>query len=76
GSRPIIDEALSHFAIEADIVKDSGNPATLFPMVEEGIGISMQPPQAIPLPQCSHLKFKRITPVYKKQLILARLKNR
>ncbi len=30
GSRPLIDAALAHFAIEADIVQEIGHPATLF----------------------------------------------
>lgn len=50
GSRPLIDAALAHFAIEADIVQEIGHPATLFPMVEAGIGISVLPALALPLP--------------------------
>lgn len=48
GSRPLIDAALAHFAIEADIVQEIGHPATLFPMVEAGIGISVLPALALP----------------------------
>lgn len=76
GSRPLIDAALAHFAIEADIVQEIGHPATLFPMVEAGIGISVLPALALPLPQDSHLLVKRLTPVVERQLMLARRKNR
>lgn len=76
GSRPLIDAALAHFAIEADIVQEIGHPATLFPMVEAGIGISVLPALALPLPQGSHLQVKRLTPVVERQLMLARRKNR
>ncbi|WP_255432962.1 LysR substrate-binding domain-containing protein, partial [Citrobacter sp. TBCS-14] len=36
GSRPLIDAALAHFSIDANIVQEIGHPATLFPMVEAG----------------------------------------
>jgi DNA-binding transcriptional LysR family regulator len=56
GSRPLIDAALAHFGIDANIVQEIGHPATLFPMVESGIGISILPALALPLPQGSHLR--------------------
>ncbi|HHU0692563.1 MULTISPECIES: LysR family transcriptional regulator [Citrobacter] len=76
GSRPLIDAALAHFSIDANIVQEIGHPATLFPMVEAGIGISVLPALALPLPQGSHLQVKRLTPVVERQLMLARRKNR
>ncbi|EAB4958343.1 LysR family transcriptional regulator [Salmonella enterica] len=76
GSRPLIDAALAHFVIEANIVQEIGHPATLFPMVEAGIGISVLPALALPLPQGSFLQVKRLTPVVERQLMLARRKNR
>lgn len=71
GSRPLIDAALSRLAIRANIVQEIGHPATLFPMVESGIGISVLPALALPLPQGSHLTVKRLTPVMERQLMLA-----
>ena len=76
GSRPLIDAALAGFAVTANIVQEIGHPATLFPMVESGIGISILPALALPLPQGSHLQVKRLTPVVERQLMLARRKNR
>jgi DNA-binding transcriptional LysR family regulator len=76
GSRPLIDAALTHHAITAHIVQEIGHPATLFPMVEAGIGISILPALALPLPQGSQLLVKRLTPVVERQLMLARRKNR
>lgn len=76
GSRPLIDAALARFAIKADIVQEIGHPATLFPMVESGIGISVLPALALPLPQGSRLQVKRLTPVVERQLMLAQRKNR
>ncbi len=57
-------------------MQEIGHPATLFPMVEAGIGISILPALALPLPQGSHLQVKRLTPVVERQLMLARRKNR
>lgn len=57
-------------------MQEIGHPATLFPMVEAGIGISVLPALALPLPQDSHLLVKRLTPVVERQLMLARRKNR
>ncbi|WP_434583619.1 LysR substrate-binding domain-containing protein [Klebsiella sp. R390] len=76
GSRPLIDAALQHFSIEATIVQEIGHPATLFPMVESGIGISILPALALPLPQGSQLVVKRLTPIVERQLMLAQRKNR
>lgn len=76
GSRPLIDAALAHFSVNARIVQEIGHPATLFPMVEAGIGISVLPALALPLPQDSHLIVKRLTPGMERQLMLARRKNR
>lgn len=76
GSRPLIDAALVHHQITANIVQEIGHPATLFPMVEAGIGISILPALALPLPQGSELTVKRLTPVVERQLMLARRKNR
>lgn len=76
GSRPLIDTALMRHGIEAKIVQEIGHPATLFPMVEAGIGISVLPALALPLPQGNQLCVKRLTPVVERQLMLVRRKNR
>lgn len=51
GSRPLIDSALRQQGVEAQVVQEIGHPATLFPMVAEGIGISIFPALALPLPE-------------------------
>ncbi len=76
GSRPLIDAALARNDIQANIVQEIGHPATLFPMVAAGIGISILPALALPLPEGSPLVVKRITPVVERQLMLVRRKNR
>ncbi|XTZ39503.1 LysR substrate-binding domain-containing protein [Salmonella enterica] len=76
GSRPLIDSALLHFAVRAKIVQEIGHPATLFPMVEAGIGISVLPALALPLPQGSQLQVKRLVPQMQRKIMLVRRKNR
>ncbi len=76
GSRPLIDAALQHFALHTTIVQEIGHPATLFPMVEAGIGISILPALALPLPQGSQLAVKRLVPGMQRKIMLVRRKNR
>lgn len=76
GSRPLIDAALQHFALRTTIVQEIGHPATLFPMVEAGIGISILPALALPLPQGSQLAVKRLVPGMQRKIMLVRRKNR
>ena len=76
GSRILIDKALQQQQIEAQIVQEIGHPATLYPMVEAGIGISILPALALPLPQGSTLLVRRITPEINRSVMLVRRKNR
>ncbi|EOZ1406756.1 TPA: LysR family transcriptional regulator [Enterobacter hormaechei subsp. steigerwaltii] len=76
GSRPLIDAALAAQGVKATIVQEIGHPATLFPMVEAGIGISVLPALALPLPKGSRLTVKRFVPCVERQLMLVRRKNR
>ncbi|WP_058912670.1 LysR family transcriptional regulator [Entomohabitans teleogrylli] len=76
GSRPLIDEALAAQGVEPVIEQQIGHPATLFPMVEAGIGISILPALALPLPEGRNLVVKRLEPPVQRQLMLVRRKNR
>ena len=76
GSRPLIDAALARFGIEAAIAQQIGHPATLYPMVEAGIGLSVLPALALPLPEGRPLAVRRLTPTVERQLMLVRRKNR
>ena len=77
GSRPLIDAALSRLAIRAKHCAGDWSPGQrCFRWVESGIGISVLPALALPLPQGSHLTVKRLTPVMERQLMLACRKNR
>ncbi|BEN41063.1 LysR family transcriptional regulator [Serratia nevei] len=76
GSRPLIDSALKQQGVEAQVVQEIGHPATLFPMVAEGIGISIFPALALPLPEGGRLRVRRLVPEINRALMLVRRKNR
>lgn len=76
GSRVLIDEALRLQQVQAEIVQEIGHPATLFPMVEAGIGISILPALALPLPQGRALLVRRMEPEINRTIMLVRRKNR
>ncbi|ASM22580.1 MULTISPECIES: LysR family transcriptional regulator [Serratia] len=76
GSRPLIDSALRQQGVEAQVVQEIGHPATLFPMVAEGIGISIFPALALPLPEGERLRVRRLVPEINRALMLVRRKNR
>ncbi|EPC6044199.1 LysR family transcriptional regulator [Serratia marcescens] len=76
GSRPLIDSALRQQGVEAHVVQEIGHPATLFPMVAEGIGISIFPALALPLPEGGRLRVRRLVPEINRALMLVRRKNR
>ncbi|WP_440507115.1 LysR family transcriptional regulator, partial [Serratia nevei] len=76
GSRPLIDSALRQQGVEAQVVQEIGHPATLFPMVAEGIGISIFPALALPLPEGGRLRVRRLVPEINRALMLVRRKNR
>lgn len=76
GSRVLIDEALKQQQVEAEIVQEIGHPTTLYPMVEAGIGISILPALALPLPAGRPLLVRRLLPEINRTLMLIRRKNR
>lgn len=76
GSRPLIDDALLTHGIDADIVQQIGHPATLYPMVDAGIGISILPALALPLLQHERLTVRRLVPTVERRIMLVRRRNR
>jgi len=77
GSRPLIDAALKEYNFRGKIVQEIGHPATLFPMVEAGIGISVLPALALPLlPLGGKLAVRPLIPQVDRALMLVRRKNR
>ena len=76
GSRVLIDAALRQQQVKVNVVQDIGHPATLFPMVDAGIGISILPALALPLPAGRALTVRRLYPEINRSLVLVKRKNR
>lgn len=76
GSRVLIDAALRQQNINVNVVQEIGHPATLFPMVDAGIGISILPALALPLPAGRALTVRRLYPEINRTLTLIKRKNR
>ena len=76
GSRVLVDAALQQLALDVQVVQEIGHPATLYPMVEAGIGISILPALALPLPSGRKLSVRRLYPEINRSLMLIKRKNR
>jgi DNA-binding transcriptional LysR family regulator len=76
GSRALIDAALQQQSIAVNVVQEIGHPATLYPMVEAGIGISILPALALPLPSGRKLTVRRLYPEINRSLMLIKRRNR
>ncbi|ORM76765.1 MULTISPECIES: LysR family transcriptional regulator [Pantoea] len=76
GSRMLVDAILQQLAVSVNVVQEIGHPATLYPMVEAGIGISILPALALPLPSGRKLVVRRLYPEMNRSLMLIKRKNR
>ncbi|MCE0489266.1 LysR substrate-binding domain-containing protein [Pantoea sp. Mb-10] len=76
GSRLLVDAALKAQGVSVQVAQEIGHPATLYPMVEAGIGISILPALALPLPAGRKLKVRRLYPEIFRSLMLIKRKNR
>lgn len=76
GSRVLIDAIFEQQNINPEVVQQVGHPSTLFTMVNAGIGISILPALALPLPRDSELMVKKILPERDRLLTLLRRRNR
>ena len=75
GSRPLIDSALRQQGVEAQVVQEIGHPATLFPMVAEGLASASSRRWRC---RCrkGRLRVRRLVPEINRALMLVRRKNR
>lgn len=76
GSRALVDRIFQQQQVTPEVIQQVGHPVTLYPMVEAGIGISILPGLALPLPSGSALQVRRIYPEEHRTLMLIRRKNR
>jgi len=76
GSRPLIDAVLSEQRVDARIVQELGHPATVYGLVEAGVGISVLPWLALPLPEGSSLVARPLVPRAERTVELVRRRDR
>jgi len=76
GSRPLIDAALSLHRVGASVVQELGHSATVFGLIEAGIGVSVLPWLALPLPAGSSLVARPLTPRAERTVELVRRRDR
>lgn len=76
GSRPLIDAALNEQGVHARIVQELGHPATVYGLVEAGVGISVLPRLALPLPAGSSLVARPLVPRAERTVELVRRRDR
>ncbi|GAB3629882.1 LysR family transcriptional regulator [Pandoraea terrae] len=76
GSRPLIDRALATQKVQCAVTQELGHVSTIFRMVQEGLGVSILPPLALPLPENSALAVRPLLPAFERTIMLVRRKNR
>jgi DNA-binding transcriptional LysR family regulator len=76
GSRPIIDTALREHGAIADVVQELGHSATVLGPVEAGVGISVLPRLALPLPANSSLMALPLVPLIERTVAFVRRRDR
>lgn len=76
GSRPLIDAALARHGVVGNVVQELGHPTTVFQMLHTGMGISVMPMLALPLPANSNLVWRPLVPRVNRFIMLARRRQR
>ncbi|HEY2021711.1 LysR family transcriptional regulator, partial [Paraburkholderia sp.] len=76
GSRPIIDAAMQAQGVNATVVQELGHSATVFGLVEAGVGISVLPWLALPLPAGASLVARALVPRAERRVELVRRRDR
>ncbi|MBN3754559.1 LysR family transcriptional regulator [Paraburkholderia sp. Tr-20389] len=76
GSRPIIDAALEQHGVSAHVVQELGHPSTVFGLVQAGVGVSVLPWLALPLPAGSSLVARPLVPRAERTVELVRRRDR
>ncbi|MEX3556499.1 MAG: LysR substrate-binding domain-containing protein [Burkholderia gladioli] len=76
GSRPLIDAALSLHRVGASVVQELGHSATVFGLVEAGVGVSVLPWLSLPLPAGSSLVARPLSPRTERTVELVRRRDR
>lgn len=76
GSRPLIDAVMAEQGVRARVVQELGHPATVFGLVEAGVGISVLPWLALPVPAGAALLARPLVPRAERTVELVRRRDR
>ncbi|MFB9129037.1 LysR family transcriptional regulator [Paraburkholderia dipogonis] len=76
GSRPIIDAAMQEYGVSATVMQELGHSATVFGLVEAGVGVSVLPWLALPLPAGAALVARPLVPRAERTVELVRRRDR
>ncbi|HEY2606532.1 LysR substrate-binding domain-containing protein [Paraburkholderia sp. RL18-103-BIB-C] len=76
GSRPIIDAAMQEYGVSATVVQELGHSATVFGLVEAGVGVSVLPWLALPLPAGASMVARPLVPRAERTVELVRRRDR
>lgn len=76
GSRPIIDAVMSEQGVHVTVVQELGHSATVYGLVEAGIGVSVLPWLALPLPAGASLLARPLVPRAERTVALVRRRDR
>lgn len=76
GSRPIIDAVMLEYGVNATVVQELGHSATVFGLVEAGVGVSVLPWLALPLPAGAALVARPLVPRAERTVELVRRRDR
>lgn len=76
GSRPIIDAVMQEYGVSATVVQELGHSATVFGLVEAGVGVSVLPWLALPLPAGAALAARPLVPRAERTVELVRRRDR
>jgi DNA-binding transcriptional LysR family regulator len=76
GSRPLIDAVLAEHHVSAQIVQELGLTATVFGLVEAGVGASVLPWLALPVPADTSLVARPLVPRAERTVELVRRRDR
>jgi len=76
GSRPIIDRVLQDHAVNVEVTQELGHSATVFGLIEAGLGVSILPTLALPFPAGSSLVMRPLIPRAERTVALVRRRER
>ncbi|MBX9297431.1 LysR family transcriptional regulator [Chromobacterium vaccinii] len=76
GSRSLIDQLLREHGLDCPVAQQLGHSNSVFRMVAAGIGVSVSPGLAMPLPENCGLIARRLSPRASRRIVLIRRRNR